>query len=462
MATISSIGVGSGLPLGDLLSKIRSSENKALAVIQQRQTTAEAKLSAYGKLQDSVSTLQTAAQTVAKTDTFGALKATSSSDAISVIVDSAAIPGHYDIQIDTLASAQTLVAVGRTDRTSAIGTGGSITITLADGTIHTLDMTGLDTSLDGLVSAINGDPDLGVAATLVNDGSSTPYRLLLTASNTGTEAAITKIEVSGNTALQNVIGYDKAGGNTSNFSEQVATNAQFLIDSIPITSQANTIQDVIGGVDLTLNKTTSSPTSLSITQDDTVATKAIEDFVAAYNSLQDTIQDLTAYDVANQESSALTGDSLARRVQTELRSALNAASSGGTNPLSLSQIGITTDPNTGKLSVDDTKLSDALSNDPQAVALLFTGATGAGKLMSEAADRFTDSDGLFSIATEGLNTTISQLQEQYQAAADRIDQRMDDLRQRFTQLDVMMAQMNSISSYLTRQFSALSTSNSTQ
>lgn len=458
MATISSIGVGSGLPLDDLLSKIRNSENQALVVIEQRQNAAEAKLSAYGKLRDTVSALQTAAQAVAETDTFGALKAASGSDAISATVDSTAIAGQYDIQVTALANAQTLVAAGRADRTSAIGTDGSIAITLADGTIHTLDMTGQDTSLDGLVSAINADPDLGVNATLINDGSATPYRLLLTARNMGTEAAITKIEVTGNTDLQNFIGYDKVGGSTGNFSEQAAADAQFSIDGISITSQTNTITDVIGGVDLTLNKTTSSPTSLSITRDDTVATQAIEDFVTAYNSLQDTIQTLTAYDVANQTSSALTGDSLARRVQTELRSALNTASGGGTNPLSLSQIGITTDPTTGKFSVDDTKLGDALSNDLQGVTSLFTSATGAGKLMSDATDQFTRSDGLFSITTESLNTTISQMQEQYQATADRIDQRMDTLRQQFIQLDTMVAQMNSISSYLTQQLSMLSTS----
>jgi flagellar hook-associated protein 2 len=462
MATVSSIGVGSGLPLDDLLTKLRSSENRVLTVIQRRQTAAEAKLSAYGKLQDAVSTLQTAAQAVAETDTFGALKATSGSDAISATVDSTAIPGQYGIQVTALASAQTLVAAGRADRTSAIGTDGSIAITLADGTIHTLDMTGQDTSLDGLIAAINADPDLGVNATLVNDGSGTPYRLLLTARNTGTEAAITKIEVTGNTDLQNFIGYDKVGGNTSNFSEQVATDAQISINGIQITSQTNTLSDVIDGVDLTLNKITSSPTSLSIARDNTVATQAVKDFVTAYNSFQDTLDSLTAYHTTDQESSALTGDSLARRVQTELRSALNTASSGGTNPLSLFQIGITTDPSTGKLSVDDAKLDDALSNDLQGVTSLFTSATGVGKLISDATDRFTRSDGLFSITTESLNTTISQIQNQYQATADRIDQRMDTYRQQFVKLDAMVSQMNSISSYLTQQLSMLSTSKSSQ
>src|SRR5690606_11846832 len=148
------------------------------AAIQDRKVVAQTRLSAYGKLQSAVSALQTASQNVAKADAFGALQASSSSEAVSASAGTGAIPGQYSIQVDSLARAQTLVAAGRTDRTTAIGTGGALTITLADGSAHTLDMSGKDTSLNGLVSAINADPDIGVNATLVNDGSGTPYRLL--------------------------------------------------------------------------------------------------------------------------------------------------------------------------------------------------------------------------------------------------------------------------------------------
>src|SRR5699024_3694421 len=114
-----------------------------------------------------------------------------------------------------------------------------------------------------------------------------------------------------------------------------------------------------------------------------------------------------------------------------LRSALNTASGSGANPLSLSQIGITTDPSTGKLNVDDAKLDNALRNHPQEVSSLFTSATGVGKLISGVADRFTRSDGLLSVTTQSLNTRIDQMQAQYNATADRIDQRMETYRQQF-------------------------------
>ena len=287
----------------------------------------------------------------------------------------------------------------------------------------------------------------------VNDGSGTPHRLLLTSRATGTESAVASITVDGNAELEAFLGYDKVAG-TGAFTEQAATNAQLSINGISITSQTNSIEDAIDGIALTLKQTTDAPASLSVTRDDTAATKAINDFVKAYNSLQGTIKSLTAYNIDTQESSALTGDSLARRIQTEMRGALNGAL-GGIDGLSLSRIGITTDPASGELKVDDKMLSKALSDNLEGVSSLFAGANGAGTRVASAAEAFTRSGGLFSTTTDSLNETAKQMQQQYDATADRIDQRMETYRRQFTQLDAMVAQMNSLSSYLTQQLSML-------
>lgn len=453
MATVSSIGVGSNLPLNDLLDSLRNHENQALSLIQSRQVAVQSRISAYGQLKNAVSALQTAAQNVGKADTFGALKATTASDAFTATVDKTAIAGQYSIQVDTLATAQTLVAQGRADREAAIGEGGSITITLASGDSHTIDLTDRDTSLNGLVAALNGDPDAGVNATLVNDGSGAPHRLLLTSRTTGTESAVASITVDDNADLQAFLAYDQAAG-TGDLAEQAATDAQLSINGITITSQTNTIQDAIEGVQLTLTKATDTPASLSVTRDDSGATKAINDFVKAYNSLQGTIKSLTAYNIDTQKASALTGDSLARRVQTEMRGALNGAL-GGIDGLSLSRIGITTDPVSGELKVDDKQLAAALSDNLQGVTSLFTSQNGAGTRVVAAAETFTRNNGLFSSATDSLNASFKQIQRQYDAAADRIDQRMETYRRQFTQLDAMVAQMNSLSGYLAQQMSML-------
>lgn len=452
MATVSSLGL-SGLPLTDLLANLQKNENQVLAVIKDRQTVAESKLSAYGKLKDAVSAFQKAADTVGKTDSFGAIAAKAGSDAISVTTTNQAIPGQYSVNVTQLATSQTLVYAGQADRTASIGSGGTLSVTLANGETKTLDLDA-DTSLNGLAKAINADKDIGVNATVVNDGSGTPYRLLLTSRETGAENAMTSISVSGNADLDNFLKY--AGADTAGVKQgQAAQDAQLSINGIDVTSATNTIDNVIDGVKLTLNQTTDGKaTSLSLTKDDSVAKKAIQDFVKAYNTMLGTVKSLTAYNVDSKTSSALTGDSIARSVQTRMRDAISGGfdATQGTN---LAQIGIGTDPKTGELTIDETKLDKALAENGEGVQSLFTSGTGIGKRVSDTADSFIKSGGAISTAQDGMSKTVADIKKQYDATADRIDQRMDTYRNQFTQLDAMVSQMNSLSSYLSQQLSAL-------
>ncbi len=452
MATVSSLGL-SGLPLTDLLNNLRTNESKVLSAIKDRQTAAETKLSAYSKLKDAVASFQKAAQAVGKTDAFGALAVKSGSDAFSATADSSAIPGQYAIQVDKLASAQTLVYAGRADRTTDIGTDGTLRITVG-GTEKSIDLTDKGTSLNDLVAAINADSSIGVNATIVNDGTpGSQYRLLLTSRETGTQNAVTNIAVDGNADLQSFLGY-AGGGSTAGVTVQAASDAELTINGIAVTSQSNTVENVIDGVKLTLSQTTTSAANLTLTRDDSVAKKAVEDFVSSYNSLLGTIKTLTAYDTTAKTSSALTGDSLARAVQTRMRDALSGAidpASGAT----LSKIGVSTDPKTGELKIDNDKLTKALSEDLSSVKSLFTGASGVGTRVDQTAESLVKSDGAFSTTISGLNKTIAEIKKQYDATSDRIDQRMETYRAQFTQLDAMVSQMNSLSSYLSQQLSAL-------
>lgn len=450
---VSSIGVGSGLPLEDLLRDLRNSENTALALIQSKQVTAENRLSAYGKIQSAIEAMQTAGKNLAKADTYGALKTTVSSDAFTASASTKAIAGKYTITVESLATSQTLVTQGVADRATANGTGGIVTFTLGDGTEKTLDLTGKDTSIDGLIKAINeADPSLGIRATVVNDGSDDPHRLLLTTEATGTEAAVTNIAVVGNSDLNTLIGFNN--GEATGVTQEAATDAKLKINGIDITSHNNEVKDAIEGVTLTLSKVSTDPVTMTVARDDSVATQAINAFVTAYNNLQNTIKSLTSYNVESQQSSALTGDTLARRAQTQMRDLLNVVGSEGT-VRSMSQLGITTDHATGLLKVDNDTLSKALKENLTDVKNLLSGENGLSSRIASTTDVFLRSDGLISAAKEGADRHIKDLRDQYDATSARIDARMENYRRQFTALDGMVAQMNSISTYLTQQLSML-------
>src|SRR5690606_22592680 len=100
-------------------------------------------------------------------------------------------------------------------RDTAIGTDGKITVTLANGKEHTLDMSGKDTSLQGVMNAINADAELGMKATIINTGATDqPYRLQLSAADTGEAASIASIKVDGNTDLGKLLDFN-SGNPTS-------------------------------------------------------------------------------------------------------------------------------------------------------------------------------------------------------------------------------------------------------
>src|SRR3546814_15619316 len=124
------------------------------------------------------------------------------------------------------------------------------------------------------------------------------------------------------------------------------------------------------------------PRTLSVTHDVSVTSKAVNTFVTAYNTLQGIIKTLTSYNVDNQTGSALTGDSLARNVQNQIRDALNVAGSGDAIS-TLSQMGITTDPTTGNLKVDNDKLAAALKDNMADVEKLFSGENGMSVKLGE-------------------------------------------------------------------------------
>jgi len=462
MASVSSIGVGSGLPLDQLLTNLRNSENNALVAIQSKQVAAQNRLSAYGKLQSAIEAFQNAGKTLSADGTFGALKTNVSGEGFSASASTSAIAGQYSISVQTLATAQTLATSGQASRNTAIGADGVLTFTLGDGTTKTLDLTGKDTSLDGLVSAINkADPSLGFQATIVNDGSGTPYHLLLTSTTTGSDAAISSISVAGNDDLQTLLGFDHATPAANpNISETAAVNATFKVNGISITSQKNSVSDAIQGVTLSLTKEGSSAT-LTVTRDDTTATKAVNDFINAYNSLQNTVKSLTSYNVDTSTGSALTGDSLARRVQTQFREVVNVSMPSGTIR-SLSQIGIKSNATTGELTVDSDKLSAALKDNLGDVKSLLAGTDGVTSKLKAVADSFLGTKGLINAAKDGTNDTIKDLAKQYEATSYRIDAKMAAYSAQFTALDSMVAQMNSVSSYLTQQLTMLSNLNNSK
>ena len=480
MAGISNIGVGSGLNLSDLLTSLQTNENLALQPISDQATAYQAKLSAFGKIKNALDAYQAAAKNLTNAKTFSVVKAAVSNGILTATTSADSIPGSFAIKVNKLAQAQTLASAGQASQTAAIG-GGTITFDFGKdlATGGTPDSTktvtiGTDTSLQGIRDSIN-KADIGVKASIVNDGSGTPYRLVLTSSTTGEDMSM-RVTAS-DSAVGNVINFDPTQAVQPNgVQEKVkAANASLSVNGIDIISQTNTVKDAVPGTTLTLTAT--GDTTLTATQDNDAIKKAVTDFVSAYNAVLTEAATQTAFDTSGNKpgdpstSSPLTGDGTLRNITTRLRSMLNAGlpdGKGGT--LTLSQMGISFDMDTsnkgqnyGKLKVNDDKLDATIRDNAQGMAAFFGGVSGSKGLGNTIDDYVTGLNadgGALESVTSGLTESLKDLNDKYTATQDRIQTTMDRYKAQFTQLDTLISQLNQTKSYLTQQFASLTNSSS--
>ncbi|MGZ0749246.1 flagellar filament capping protein FliD [Kluyvera sichuanensis] len=468
MASISSLGIGSGLKLGDILDSLTAAEKATLTPITKQQTSYSAKLSGYGTLKSSLEAFQTANTALSKADLFTATTTASTTTAFSATTTGSAIAGKYTISVTQLAQAQTLTtSATQKDSKTAIATSDSV-LTIQQGGDKkpvTIDISAANSSLTGIRDAIN-NAKAGVSASIINVGGA--YRLSITSNDTGKDNGMT-LSVSGDSTLQSFMGYNGVkDGDGNGMTESVtAQNSKLTVNNVAIENSSNTISDALEDITLNLNDTTTGNQTLTITQDTTKAQAAVKAWVTAYNALQDTFSSLTKYtavdpgsDSQSTNNGALIGDTTLRTIQTQLKSALSNTLSSSTYK-TLAQIGVTSDPSTGQLEVDDDKLSAALKKDSSAVGTLIVGdgkKTGITTTIGSNLTSWLSSTGIIQAAKDGVSKTLNKLTKDYNAASDLIDQKVARYKDQFTQLDVLMTSLNNTSNYLTQQFE--STSNS--
>jgi flagellar hook-associated protein 2 len=459
MATITNLGSNSGLPLEDILSKLEAAEEKRLQQYTVRQTSFETRVTAFGQLKSAVEAVQKAAAALGKPETLGAVKGSvTGGDALTATVAAeGAVAGHYTINVKTVATSQTLQSGAVADRKASNGATGSFEIELADGTKKTVDLKG-DTSLNGIVKAVNADDTLGVRATVITDGDGKSY-LMMTAKNTGVQASVKSITVTGDQSLKDVLSYSSTDAANSKMTATAAVDAEIDINGITIKSGTNNISTAIDGVTLNLSETTEAgkPITLKLESDPSVASKAIQSFVTAYNTLQTTIKNLTAFDAAAATNQPLTGDGTTRAIQSSLAGALQVLSGEGTLR-SLADLGITTNPQTRQLTLDQTKLDKALSTNGADVARLLTGENGLAANFDKATKDILSDTGSIKTKTDGLAKSIATVKDQYTRAKAAGEAQLEMMRAQFVQLDKFVAQQSVTANYLTQQFAAMNKS----
>ncbi|WP_189608148.1 flagellar filament capping protein FliD [Saccharospirillum salsuginis] len=387
MASIESLGIGSGLLTSDLVDQIIAAEREATDLrLDRREAEVESKITAYGEIRNVLGNVQSAAAGLSSSNLIQGTTATSSDEsALTATTNSTADPGNYRVAVDQVASSHTLASKAYNSVSDTVGTG-TLTFKLgttsydsgtgdytgfeqdADYTPVSIDITSENNTLSGIRDSINKDVE-GVTASIVYDGSG--YRLLLTSDETGDSSSM-EITASGDAGLQG-LAYNAAQNDpASNMTEtQRGEDAILRVNGLEIRSESNQVDEVIKGVTLNANQVTDGTVNLNVSRNTGSVADKMEAFVEAYNQFRTVYDEVNKFDPEEQVAGLLLGDSTLRSVYSQVRGSLNAIVEGltGADFRSLTDVGLETDQNDGfKLTFNRTEFEAALNANADAMA----------------------------------------------------------------------------------------------
>lgn len=448
MATTSSLGIGAGVDLQSMLSKIIAAERTPITALQTKISSTNSTISLYGTLKSKLDALQSASDTLASKYRLSAMGATSSTETVATAsANWLAAPGSYAVEVKQLASAQKSFSTAYTSGTT-FGQG-DLTFTI-NGTPHTITLNDQASyTLNDIRGKINA-ANIGVTATVISGSSGD--RLVLTGTQTGAANAFTLSTTiaapSGQSSLDTLETNDDP---VTGFPITTAKDAIIKIDGVQATSSTNTFNSAVNGVTFTAKSL--GTTNVSVSTSSARITEAAQALVTAYNDVVTLIKSNSAYDVATKTAQAFNGDSATRSVLTTMshaRTTVPAALSSATLK-NLYEVGINIQQN-GQMTLDTSKLSAAITKSPDDVTALLT---AYGKSFSDAAKTTISGGGFVTNRINGLNSTIKSYQDQAAKLELRVAAVEAGYRKQFTALDTLMSSMTTTSAYLSQQLSKL-------
>lgn len=400
MASISSVGIGSGVLTSELIDNLANAERAPTeARLNKQEEGITAQLSLFGKIQSSITDLRLPSRTLANPSLFDSKTITSGNSAFSGAISSTkAKEGTYTLEVTALAKVQTLTTNEFSDKdTTAIGTG-SLAITV-NGVVKNITIDNTNNTLDGIAAAINEKAGSIVTASVLNTGSG--YKLAISSNQTGLANTMDIVVSDTGDGIGNDefglsrLSYTAGVGGAQMLQPQPATDAAFNFNGVLLTRSSNTVNDLITGVTLTLNGTNSgAPSSLIIKNDTTAVVDKVKEFVEKFNALQTLINDNSKFDPTGAtENGLLLGDSTTRTIMNQVRRVLGAPIPGlvGSSVQSLAEVGISTDYKTGLMTLDENVLKEKLAASTKDVSALFS-------------DQGRTTDGLVTFETASINT----------------------------------------------------------
>lgn len=456
--TIQFGGLATGLETSNIIEQLMKLERQPITRLETDKTWLNNRLTAFTELDTRLKKFSDSIKNLNYRDTLlkRSVKQTSE-EYLSATVSREALPGtSYQVEVVSLAQVQKSVAEsGVSSKTSSSFGTGSLNLSV-DGTSHSIDITSVNNSLEGIMAAIN-EADLGVRAAIINDGTSAPYRLILTGEDVGKEFSLNTSGLTGGTNFLGQFNVDDGLGNTTNAPVQEATQAHIRVDGVNIYSKSNTVAEAIPGVTLDLlQEKLGTTTSLSIAVDKDNITSTIKAFATGYNEVISFITSQSVID--GKGGGVLGGDSGINAIKRHLQSMLTQQNENSGIFSSLSQLGFETQKD-GTLEVNEKTLSAAINTNLDDVVSLLAGEEGvdgiATKYKNYLYEMTNSGTGMLQGRKESINNNIERIDNQVTKMEARLEQRQKTWEAQFSAMETLVSGLNSQASYLTQQMNIL-------
>ncbi|MEG3181786.1 flagellar filament capping protein FliD [Sphingomonas sp. LT1P40] len=465
------IGTGSGIDTTALVSQLVEAQFEVKnATLTRREEALTVQISAAATHKSNITTFASALSTLSRSGSLATQPTTSNSAILNVSRLSGASLTNLNARVEVrqLAAPQTAAATPVADKTAAVGrgtltltfgtatvTGGSMTaFTPGSGTPVTIAIGENNSSLDGIVAAIN-TANAGVTASILTDAAGSR---LVVKSGTGETRAftLTATETAGHEGLAALnIGIGATGTTIGS----TAADAIVAIDGVQLRRDSNSISDLVPGVKLDLaSAQPGTIVNIGKTLPTSALLQSVQDFVDTYNEVFSALR--TDLDPVTGSLRADTAAKTLKRQMQQLTLTPIATAGAAGSPTTLSQIGVKTNRD-GSLTLDTTALTKALVNHPDAVEKMFAQPSGASTTSNGLSAALDLISGAASSATRGLGASELRYTN---AKADIIEdktevlEKTEALRTRMTRqfatMDAKVAVYKSTMSFLESQVDA--------
>ncbi|MBP5295928.1 MAG: flagellar filament capping protein FliD [Bacteriovoracaceae bacterium] len=434
--------INSGLPK-DIVQQLMAAERAPIQKMEARKANIQAKKELVNELNRLTTEVRDIVASNNNRIGFSELKVLTNDDLAKVSVDkNVAVPGVHTMEIVKLAQKSSAMSVGLADKDKTYLGVGYFQYELPSGETRKIYVDRDHATLTGLATLINQNQQLGLRASIINDGtgSKTPWRLIVTMEETGEE---------------NKIHFPKfylVDGEEDFYldQEREAHNGVIKVDGFEIQVPGNTVTNVIPGATIELQKAAPGQEfSITISEDQAQITDKVKNIYDKVNNVLRFIRDQNNLDETVDTTKTLGGDILLQNIESQIRGAMFQEIQTDYGKHRISEIGVNFQKD-GLLKFDTDKFNRLANENYRMVSQIFTGTydennhkiQGHLDHLAEVLNRILRfPDGMLASRRRNLDSNINQIDQQIANRQRHLEQKEAMLKDKFARLEQTISQL---------------------